>query len=172
MTRPELIPSEFGDELIVKPMAAGHYRDDDGTARVVHATAIRRGDSRLEFLAGAPFLVQRRVQAVEHLRIVTVGHRAWAARLDARAFPIDWRKAEAAHSSWELATRPRATEAALRIADELSVGYSSQDWLVDDAGQLFFIDLNPSGQWLFLPDEVARPVTAAIVDWLTAHPHS
>lgn len=166
VTRPELIPEELGNDLVVKPMALGHYRDENGDARVVHATSMHRTDERLELLAGAPFLVQKRVRAVEHLRVVTVGRRSWASSLDARPFPLDWRGAEKAHSSWIAVKRPAVGAAAVRVARTLGVGYSSQDWLVDETGHAHFIDLNPSGQWLFLPDEVSVGVARGIVDWL------
>jgi hypothetical protein len=30
-----------------------------------------------------------------------------------------------------------------------------------------FIDLNPGGQWLFLPTDIAAEVTGALASWLT-----
>ena len=56
-------------------------------------------------------------------------------------------------------------EQAVALARALGVGYSSQDWLVRGEDRLF-IDLNPGGQWLFLPDAVAQPVTEAIAGFL------
>jgi hypothetical protein len=51
------------------------------------------------------------------------------------------------------------------LATTLRAGFTSQDWIVDDAGPAF-LDLNPGGQWLFLPHEVSAPATAALADWL------
>jgi hypothetical protein len=50
------------------------------------------------------------------------------------------------------------------LSAALGVGYSSQDWIEDVDGAHYFLDLNPGGQWLFLP--FADEVTAAIADWL------
>jgi len=50
---------------------------------------------------------------------------------------------------------------ALELARTLGVGYSSQDWVVARGGS-FFLDINPGGQWLFLPKPVSSEVTAAI----------
>ena len=46
------------------------------------------------------------------------------------------------------------------------------DWRVaeeahDSAGPPLFVDLNPAGQWLFLPEEVAEPITERIVSFLS-----
>jgi hypothetical protein len=48
------------------------------------------------------------------------------------------------------------------------VGYSSQDWIVTATGVSHFIDLNPAGQWLFLPNPGAREITDAIAEWLSS----
>ena len=53
----------------------------------------------------------------------------------------------------------------MQLADALKVGYSSQDWVVGE-GQPYFLDLNPGGQWLFLPDPTSADVTEAIAAWL------
>ncbi|HVE45526.1 MAG TPA: hypothetical protein VNA57_02100 [Acidimicrobiales bacterium] len=52
------------------------------------------------------------------------------------------------------------------MAGALGVGYSSQDWVVDRSGQPWFLDLNPGGQWLFLPEPAASAVTASVAAWL------
>jgi hypothetical protein len=170
VTRPARIPSELGDHLVVKPMAAGHFRDATGTGRVVHATEMHRSDERLDLLAGAPFLVQQCIQAHTHLRIVTVDRDALVCELDATNLPLDWRADEAAHSSFRATSRPQVAAKAIALTRKLGVGYSSQDWVIDADGTAFFLDLNPAGQWLFLPDDIAEQVTAAIAHWLTGSP--
>jgi hypothetical protein len=164
VTRRERIPPEFGDELIVKPFAAGHYREESGDAKVVFATAMSRNDPRLDLLAGAPFLVQPRLTAIFHRRIVTVQDRAWVCELSADGLELDWRSTESAHSSFRSVEDSDAGATASRLARHLGVGYSSQDWLVDQTGEAHFLDLNPAGQWLFLPP--AEEITSAVADWL------
>jgi phosphoribosylaminoimidazole carboxylase (NCAIR synthetase) len=170
VTRPHRIPTELGEWLVVKPMAAGHFRDATGVGRVVHATEMHRSDERLELLAGAPFLVQERVRARMHLRVVTVDRQAWVCELDAADLPLDWRADEAAHSSFTPASRPTIASKALELAQRLQLGYSSQDWVIDLDGSASFLDLNPAGQWLFLPPETAGQATTAIANWLAGSP--
>ncbi len=164
LTRRDRIPPDFGDDLIVKPFAAGHYREETGDAKVVYATAMARDDPRLDLLAGAPFLIQPCLTAAAHRRIVTVHERAWVCELSAGGVDLDWRSTERAHSSFRLVENPEAAARALQLARHLGVGYSSQDWLVDQTGKAHFLDLNPAGQWLFLP--AAEAITSAIADWL------
>jgi hypothetical protein len=166
VTRRERIPTELGDPLVVKPLAAGHFRDASGAGRVVHATDLSRSDERLELLAGAPFLVQKRIDARAHLRVVTVRGNAWVGELDAAGLPLDWRADAAAHTSFMAVTRPDLAAAAIRLTRKLGLGYSSQDWVIDAHGVVWFLDLNPAGQWLFLPAAVSEEATNAIARWL------
>lgn len=166
LTRRERIPSEFGEKLVVKPLAAGHYRTEGGEARVVFATPMNRDDPRLDLLGGAPFLVQPELDARSHLRVVTVGKQAWIAELESEQLGLDWRATAAAHSSFRVAKNPEVAAEAVDLATKMGVGYSSQDWLIDRAGAAHFLDLNPAGQWLFLPDRVSDAVTLAIAEWL------
>jgi hypothetical protein len=164
VTRPQRIPLHFGHRLIVKPFAAGHFREETGDARVVYATPITRDDPRLELLSGAPFLIQPLLGAVAHRRICTVKGQAWVAELNADGLEADWRSIERAHSSFRTINDDRAAENALRLSRHLGVGYSCQDWLIGEDDQSYFLDLNPAGQWLFLP--AASHITCAIADWL------
>ena len=163
----ELIPEELGDELVVKPLGVGHFTGSDDVEMVVYAKRLQRGAPELTHLAPAPFLIQERLNAECHLRVVTVNQRVWTCELEAGGLPLDWRKDENAHQSFVPTDHPRVKSCALAIAEAAKLGYSSQDWIVQ-GGEPYFVDLNPAGQWLFLPEPVASEVSAEIAVWLTS----
>lgn len=153
------------ERFVVKPLVGGYFVDEHNQPRAVF-TELVRGDeiSKLDF-GHAPFLAQEVIEPVRHLRIVTVEGQAWTGVLQAGGLPIDWRADAETHRSWVRGSDPEAEEHALRMTQHLDLGYSSQDWIVDDDGPVF-VDLNPAGQWLFLPDDVAESVTHAIARFL------
>lgn len=156
----------FGPEVVIKPLGVAHFSDPDETFKVVAAQSLATDDERLVKLAGAPFIVQERLHASAHLRVVTVLDDVFGAELDARGLPLDWRTAAEAHHSFQPRVLPdEVQKGALRIATELGARYSSQDWAVTENGA-YFLDLNPVGQWLFLPKPVADAVTAALAAWV------
>jgi glutathione synthase/RimK-type ligase-like ATP-grasp enzyme len=164
------IPAELGDPLVVKPLGPGGFRGLKDEMQVVHAQTVERSSSVLNSLAGCPFLLQERLEPEHHLRVVTVGERIWVCSLDAKGLPLDWRRDARAHRSFQWTDGfPKVAEDALRLARKLAVGYTSQDWL-ERGSSRWFLDLNPGGQWLFLPSPVREQVTDAIVDWLTDEP--
>jgi len=166
-TNADQILKSVGNDAIVKPLATGAYIGSDDRPHAVHTTALTHEVAAQGDFAAAPFVVQQRIHTQQHLRVVTAGTTVRTASLDAQHWPLDWRTADAAHTSWKPHTcSPDIEAAALRLARELDLGYSSQDWLTQDSGPAVFIDLNPAGQWLFLPSETADPITDQIVGFL------
>ena len=159
------LPSDFPDRFIVKPLGVGEFMAGD-TPHALHAQVLDREDHRLSLLNRAPFILQERIDATAHLRIVTVGTRTWSARLPADGLPVDWRASSAAHSGWSQHEDAAVELAATALASAIGTGYSSQDWIVSGTGEHWFIDLNPAGQWLFLPEAIGGAVTSAIAEWL------
>jgi hypothetical protein len=158
-TDPAAAPAETG--WVAKPLGPGAFVDPDGTMRIV-PTASFDPETRPS-LAAAPFLLQRRINARRHARVVTVGAEVHSATLSADGIPLDWRLEAAAHRSFSNVPVPEGVERhALAAAAALGIRYSAQDWIEDTDGMWWFIDLNPAGQWLFLPDQVASQITDAI----------
>lgn len=158
----------LGEPFVLKPLGPGDFVDEDGQPRVVFAREMREADLGEVDLLDAPFLAQRRVRADLHLRVVTVAERAWVAELDATGLPLDWRSHGPAHSSFRASSQWKDVErAAVSLAAALRTGFTCQDWVVDDEGPIF-LDLNPGGQWLFLPTAVAESASAALAAWLRA----
>jgi hypothetical protein len=163
---PSDLAAELGDSFVLKPLGPGHFQEPDGSSQVLYVKEVRATDLADTDLLDAPFLAQEVVPADVHLRVVTVGRRAWTAELDAAGLPIDWREHESAHHTFAATDRwPQVENAASRLAAALGVGYSSQDWLIDEDGPVF-VDLNPGGQWLFLPEPIATSVARALAGWL------
>jgi glutathione synthase/RimK-type ligase-like ATP-grasp enzyme len=161
-----LIPAELGQDLVAKPLGTSHYSSQDATEQVIWTKALDVSAPELDLLAGAPFILQARLEAERHLRVVTVRERAWVCELDAAGLELDWRGSEEAHHSFTSASEPEVAEKARALAAVMGVGYSSQDWIVSD-GDPYFLDLNPAGQWLFLPEPAVSDITESIAEWLT-----
>lgn len=160
------LAAELGDSFVLKPLGPGHFQEPDGSSQVLFVQEVRAVDLAGTDLLDAPFLAQEVVAADVHLRVVTVGRRAWTAELVAAGLPVDWREHESAHHAFAATERwPQVENAAVRLAAALGVGYSSQDWLIDEDGPVF-VDLNPGGQWLFLPEPIATSVARALAGWL------
>ncbi|WP_419921982.1 ATP-grasp domain-containing protein [Candidatus Poriferisodalis sp.] len=164
---PDQIRHVLGSDAVLKPLATGAFVDAHGQPRAVHTTQLTPDILASGDFAAAPFVTQERIEARRHLRVVTAEASVCTAALDADCWPLDWREADEAHVSWQRYEAPEVERQAVRLASALGVGFSSQDWLVPKSGPAVFIDLNPAGQWLFLPRDVADPITDRIVGFLS-----
>lgn len=146
-------------ELVAKPVRYGLV--SESPPRVAWTMRIAHRD--LAGLRGPPVVIQERIEASRHLRIVTVRSRVFLAHLETDA--LDWRRDLENHERF-VGGEPEqfitATEGALAIAEALRVGFTAQDWIVTASGRQVFLEANPNGQWLF----VDRVVGGAIADEL------
>jgi hypothetical protein len=166
-TDPRRAPEDNG--WVTKPLGPGSFIDEGGTEQIVPTTPF--DPATRSALAGAPFILQRRAFARTHARVVTVGAQVFSATLPADDLPTDWRLSRHAHHAFTTNHAPDSVHAlASTVARQIGVGYSAQDWIQDTAGDWWFIDLNPAGQWLFLPEPVAADITAALGRFLEGQP--
>ena len=159
----ERVRELLGDDFILKPLGPGTY--NQGERSYVVFTAAGSSTMTDKELRVAPFIAQSRIRALRHWRVVTVEDQCWSASLDARDLPLDWRSDDKAHERFVVNNGFVRSEMAIKAASELGLGYSSQDWIEDESGQ-YLIDVNPAGQWLFLPESISRAVTRSISSWL------
>lgn len=157
----------LGDDVILKPLATGAFVNAEGQPQTVHTTLFTSDILASGDFEDAPFIAQKKIEVRRHLRVVTAGTTVRTAALEADDWPLDWRATEEAHSSWVPHKSPEIEAQAVRLAAKLDVGFSSQDWLIPAEGPPLFIDLNPAGQWMFLPESVADPITNHIVNFLS-----
>lgn len=165
----DLAEQKLGPRVVIKPLGPGHFTTSDETSAVVYATAVDLRDPEFSDLGPTPFLLQEQVPARTHLRVVTVGKRCWVAELDAVGLPLDWRAEDSAHESFQASQSASTgvTIAAPALARQLGLGYSSQDWILTLDSEEVMLDVNPAGQWLFLPESIGSEVSHAIATWLS-----
>ena len=113
---------------------------------------------------GPPVILQERINTIMHIRAVTVGENVFVATLS-EVTGVDWRESPPNHRRFVIADEEVAgavTLGARKISKGLGLGYSSQDWLIDDAGDIIFLEANPNGQWAFLDDIFTQSITECI----------
>ncbi len=118
----------------------------------------------------APVIFQEYVAARSDLRVTVVGDRIFAVevRSSSADYEFDYRMnlARAEVSAHQL---PVALEDKVReLMARFGLVYGALDFRLTDSGEYVFLEINPAGQWQFLSDRVGAPVTAAMVDYLSA----
>lgn len=118
--------------------------------------------SDLRTLSLAPIIVQRCLTGRD-LRVTVMGRRqfAAAARTDRPEALTDWRLDLTCR--WEpYALDPQTSRQLRGLLTALGLHYGCVDLRLDDDGAPYFLEVNPSGQFLFVEVDTAQPLVEAM----------
>lgn len=159
VTNDPVVAKNFLEEgpIVAKPVSSGR-----GLAP--YADTVTK--DQLDLVASAPVLLQRRVMALSDLRVVTIGTEAFVwSRPRASNEAVDWRVDDPEGSQFRQVSRRGLGRQAVRLAEQLRLTFSVQDWL-EGADVAYFLEVNPQGNWLFL-DGAETSIVPALIRHLT-----
>jgi glutathione synthase/RimK-type ligase-like ATP-grasp enzyme len=119
----------------------------------------------------APVIVQRRVPRTRELRVTVVGPRLFCHEMvmqnrDAQRFP-DWR-IDPTVVAQRAALDAETASLVETLMSELHLDYGAIDFIEDEAGRLYFLEINPGGQFLFAEIDAGDEITGALADLLVS----
>ncbi|MEU5284700.1 ATP-grasp ribosomal peptide maturase [Streptomyces sp. NPDC020755] len=118
-----------------------------------------------ERVAVAPHLFQAVVNKAADLRVLVVGRQVFAVRIESGM--LDWRKDYSALSYRVVDLPDRVEKALLTYLDHFELASGSFDFAVDKTGGLWWLELNPNGQWGWLEESTGLPMSTAFAELLT-----
>jgi glutathione synthase/RimK-type ligase-like ATP-grasp enzyme len=169
-----LISNDFGkicdfcsqhDEVVVKPLTNTYGCFP--VARVVSLAAIESSRQPIEL---CPAIYQRVVRDAIDLRVTVVGKKIFVARI-AKNNPqaishIDWRL-DASHECCTDTIPDEYANRLLGLMEMLGLQYGAIDIRRTPDGELFFLEVNTSGQYLWVEVDTKMQISAAIASLLT-----
>lgn len=145
-----------------------------GSPDFMYTSCLRPEDlEALEGLRYAPQIFQPLLPKARELRVIVVGERLFAAGIDARrsrAGRIDWRRASPGEELRWTEERLAPSDAARvrRLMRRLGLVYGALDFIVTPKEELFFLEVNPAGEWGWLERDLGFPIGDALAEELTA----
>lgn len=112
----------------------------------------------------APHLFQARVDKVADLRVLVVGRHVFSVRITSDL--LDWRRDYSALTYAVDRLPDRVNAALLAYLERVGLVSGSFDLVVDRAGDYWWLELNPNGQWGWLETETGLPMSSAFADLL------
>ncbi|MEV7654302.1 ATP-grasp ribosomal peptide maturase [Streptomyces anulatus] len=116
-------------------------------------------------VAVVPHLFQAVVNKAADLRVLVVGREVFAVRIESGM--LDWRKDYSALSYCVVDLPDRVEKALLAYLDHFGLASGSFDFAVDEGGGLWWLELNPNGQWGWLEESTGLAMSAAFAELLT-----
>lgn len=119
-----------------------------------------------------PVILQAYVPKRVELRITVVGKKVFAAEIHSQQTnhtKYDWRRYDLSntpHLPHNLP--PEIEERCVRLTERLELCYGAIDMILTPDGRYVFLEINPSGQYLWIEENAGLPITAALCDLLMA----
>ncbi|HEJ2566266.1 hypothetical protein IPC1486_06115 [Pseudomonas aeruginosa] len=139
--------------------------------RVIFTTRleyIRDGDAAA--IAMTPFIVQAEVVKKYDIRVTVIGTKVFATAIwsqEHEETQVDWRQGSRPDLKHERIELPLSVQQqCLELLRRLNLRYGAIDLICDRQGKLWFLEINPNGQWAWIENLTGYPIASAIVDEL------
>jgi len=154
---------------VVKSLAAYHPKGQDGRRLAFFTRNITNDKAMdLEGLRVAPGVFQEAIEVGYEVRVTVVKNRVFAARIHLSGQPHenirDWRlghfEGDIAFEPYELdvLTKQRCIDLVARMR----LNYGAIDLIYDTKGTVWFLEINPNGQWAFIEKATGQSIGASI----------
>jgi len=142
------------------------------TERVIFTSRLAEiEDDQAEAIRLTPFIVQSEILKQYDVRVTVVGEQVFATAIwsqDNEETETDWRKGSRPDLRHEKVVLDRRVQRqCVKLVHRLGLRYGAIDLVCDKSGKLWFLEINPNGQWAWIENLTGYPIAAAIVDELT-----
>jgi glutathione synthase/RimK-type ligase-like ATP-grasp enzyme len=162
---------ELGGKMVTKMQSSfAVYRE--GEELVVFTTPVKPDDLKdLSSLRYCPMTFQEHLTKVVELRVTVIGRKAFAASIDSqqkKETSVDWRRdGSALLNEWKHYTLPPAVERGLlALVEDFGLNYAAADFVVTPEGRHAFLEINASGEWMWLQQSPGLPIAESLADLL------
>jgi ATP-grasp ribosomal peptide maturase len=135
----------------------------DGRAQQVWVREVRPHEIT-PAVAVCPHLFQAKVEKAFDVRLTAVGSRVFAVRIDSP--DLDWRRRQSLMECAPIAVPARIARSVSAYLTTFRLVFGAFDFAVTPAGDWYFLECNPNGQWAWQPDPVTDSIGRAIADEL------
>lgn len=145
----------------------------DGEVQLLYTNRLREKDvvERAKQVALCPVMIQEYVPKLLELRVTVVGKQAFACAIhsqDSERAREDWRRYDFANVKHEVFNLPQEIyDNLLRLMEKLGIVYGAVDMILTPSNEYVFLEVNPSGQWMWIEHLTGLPISRAIAETLS-----
>lgn len=154
--------------VVYKPLWNTPYTVD-GQAQQVWVREVRPHEITAA-VASCPHLFQAKVEKAFDVRLTAVGNRLFAVRIDSP--DLDWRQRQSLMECTPIAVPDRVARSVSAYLTTSRLAFGAFDFAVTPAGDWYFLECNPNGQWAWQPDSITDSIAHAIADQLQNGPEA
>jgi glutathione synthase/RimK-type ligase-like ATP-grasp enzyme len=162
-------------DYIVKPLKADSIQLDEDNQMVFYARKVTysqlEGISEIGF-QNAPNYIQEYIEKKHEIRLTMVGNKAFAAKIDSKSMlsgqgKEDWREGyDFGVKFTEMPLDPILIKKCKAFLYQLDLNFGCFDFIVDENENVFFLECNSNGQWLWIEEDTGMDISGAVAEWL------
>jgi len=126
-------------------------------------------NSKKENIALAPCIFQEYIEKEYEVRITVVGTEVFPVKINSQEkdeTKFDWRKDQVNLRYETLEIPNEIRERLLKLHSAFGIYYGAFDFIVSPDGSYHFLEVNPSGQWLWMGKSIGRSISETIAEAL------
>jgi glutathione synthase/RimK-type ligase-like ATP-grasp enzyme len=117
----------------------------------------------------APCIFQERIQKRAELRVMIVGNEIFAAKINLNSERAQNEDIHICTDKDELSMQPfklekQDKERVLTLMKELKLEFAGIDFVINNKGELVFLEVNPTGDWIFVENQTALAITQSVCE--------
>lgn len=148
--------------VVYKPVWNTPYRVDD-QPRSVWVREVKAAEIT-DAVSVCPHMFQTKVAKAFDVRVTAVGGRLFGVRIDSP--DLDWRYRQDLMTCTPIEVPASVARAVAAYLAELRLHYGAFDFAVTPAGDWYFLECNPNGQWAWQPAQTTAAIAQALTDQL------
>lgn len=164
--------AEDNGEVAIKFMAQDIYKTQSGEFMGAYVNKITSSDL-IDFgeFGENPITLQKYINKDYEVRHTYVDGSHFSCKIESQQSGranVDWRRYDIANTPHSLINPPEKVKSMINILmDKLGLYYGAFDFIVDKDGTWWYLEVNSSGQWLWIEDLVGLPISARIAESLS-----
>lgn len=165
----EFIASLKPSEAIIKPVSFPVVDMGDRVLSIFTSQIPQKPEVEWEDLTYAPVIFQQKINRKAELRITYVNGRFFpvAIRIQKDFSHVDYRRVDPYSLKHEVISLPPEVERDLsELCEKLQLKYAAIDMLLDEKETLYFLEINPKGQWFWIEEITKAPISLEIAKLL------
>jgi glutathione synthase/RimK-type ligase-like ATP-grasp enzyme len=127
--------------------------------------------AEIDLIRFTPGIFQERVEKSHELRVTVIGSRIFSAKIESQALAqaaLDWRPFLQDLKYEAIQLPPEIEAKILALMKIFGLVYGAFDFIVTPDGRYVFLEVNPSGQYMWIECATGLEITAALADALMA----
>jgi glutathione synthase/RimK-type ligase-like ATP-grasp enzyme len=154
------------EEYIVKSIDSAILRVDDQEA-FVYANRLKGHDIRAANLSLAPVMLQNYIHPKVDFRVTVVGESVYPVKIMADSMGVegDWRRLSHEVDFFQCTLPEQVTKSCVNLVSSLGLAFGAID-LVQCQDVMYFLEINPTGEWGWLVRRSNLPIAQGICNYL------